>query len=635
MNKITVIDFETYYDKTCSVVTLGAHAYCRHPDFEAYMVSLVNDELEWVGHPKDAPWKKIKGHTLVAHNASFDQVVFESLAEQGVVPLKIAETVEGWECSADLAVYFHYQRTLAGAAKYCLGKEVSKDIRNWMKGKTWDDAIAEDKAKELLQYCLDDSKLTWELYKKCRPYWPDKEARLSEINRVMGMRGLPINEDSLTRGIDDLERQMFAARAELPWHEEIDPDTKKPYVIYSKKALALECRKRGVEPPKSLAKGNPDFEKWIREHGDALPFVYSMQNYQRMNTHLKRLRTFESRLRSDGTIPFNLKYFGGHTGRFSGDAGNNIQNIPRSAMYGVDIRSLIEAPEGKTWVIADFTSIEPYTIAYLLEDQRTLDYLYEGVNIYEAHARATMGWTGGNLKEDDPGLYLLAKVRVLALGYGAGWEKFLQTVKNFGMAEVLDRPYTRADALRFLDFNEKYHPGKANAFPNISPEEKRLWVNAYIQVADFRQSNPLIQGRQKEHGSNLKKAMASKAGEYTFPLMSGRFLKFFSIRPETYGISCKSQMGAKRRMLSVHGPLLFENEIQANAREFLLEAILNLDSAGYEVAMHVHDEVVIAVNEDEAEEEAERITRLMCAPPSWAPDFPLRAEAQISKVYTK
>jgi DNA polymerase I-like protein with 3'-5' exonuclease and polymerase domains len=632
-SKTTVIDAETYYDKDCSIILEGAYAYCRHPMWDCYMISLVNDDFEWVGHPNDAPWDRIKGHTLVAHNAAFDQVVFERLVELGIVPQKIADSIAGWECTADLAVYCHFQRNLAGAVKYALDTEMDKTMRNWMKGRTWEDAIAEGKAKELLQYCLDDSKLCWQFYKNYREEWPENEVKLSLHTREMGFKGLPVDEPYLLEGIDKLEKHMFELRSLLPWYEEIDPDTKKPYVIYSKKALAIECRKKDIDPPKSLAKDDPDLAKWMRLHGDEFPFVAHMQNYQRMNTQLKRLRTFQRRLRPDGTIPYNLKYFGGHTGRWSGDAGNNIQNMPRAPMYGVDVRSLIKAPEGMVWSIVDFTSIEPYTTAYLLDDHDTLAYLEDGVNIYEAHARATMGWTGGKLKTEDPQMYMLAKVRVLALGYGAGWFRFLETVKSFGMVDVLDRPYSRSDAMRFQSFNEKYHPAKAEVFPRLSAEDKRLWVNAYIQVSDFRQSNPLIQQRQREH-DNLVKHCAANGEEYAFPLMSGRLLKFFNIRPELMGTSCQTLRGEKKRSY-VYGPLLFENEIQANAREFLAEAILRLSDEGYDIAMHVHDEVVIAVPEENADEESEKIIEIMCRPPVWAPGFPLRAEATVSKVYTK
>ena len=38
------LDFETYYDKECSIKTLGPLGYFSHPNFDAYMVSVVGDD---------------------------------------------------------------------------------------------------------------------------------------------------------------------------------------------------------------------------------------------------------------------------------------------------------------------------------------------------------------------------------------------------------------------------------------------------------------------------------------------------------------------------------------------------------------------------------------------------------------
>src|SRR6478609_9659205 len=49
------IDFETFYDTKsgCSVKPLGAEAYCRHPDFYAFLVAVYDGTTLWVGDPAD------------------------------------------------------------------------------------------------------------------------------------------------------------------------------------------------------------------------------------------------------------------------------------------------------------------------------------------------------------------------------------------------------------------------------------------------------------------------------------------------------------------------------------------------------------------------------------------------------
>jgi hypothetical protein len=71
------LDFETYYDKECSIKTLGPLGYFSHPNFDAYMVSVVGDDgYKFVGHPKDFDWSLIKDSIVLSHNASFDETLY-------------------------------------------------------------------------------------------------------------------------------------------------------------------------------------------------------------------------------------------------------------------------------------------------------------------------------------------------------------------------------------------------------------------------------------------------------------------------------------------------------------------------------------------------------------------------------
>ena len=71
---IAAVDFETTYDKTCSIKPLGWDAYFRHPHFECYLVAIkTSDGFGWVGHPAECPWERIKDHHWISHNAMFDE----------------------------------------------------------------------------------------------------------------------------------------------------------------------------------------------------------------------------------------------------------------------------------------------------------------------------------------------------------------------------------------------------------------------------------------------------------------------------------------------------------------------------------------------------------------------------------
>ena len=85
-------------------------------------------------------------------------------------------------------------------------------------------------------------------------------------------------------------------------------------------------------------------------------------------------------------------------------------------------------------------------------------------------------------------------------------------------------------------------------------------------------------------------------------------------------------------VLGASGPFIVHNCTQAVARDCLAEAILRLDAAGYDIAFHVHDEVVIDAHPNANPEE---VAAIMSAPIEWAPDLPLAADAFEAEYYRK
>jgi DNA polymerase len=631
MEKFAALDFETYYSKTYSIQGSSTYQYVNHPEFDAYLVAIWSPEISYVGKTSDfKDWKKFDGYTFIAHNASFDQRCFEKCVEQGIIP----DIQVNWICTADMCVYFQYQRNLKGSAKEILNADMDKAVRENMKDKTWDDMIAMDESKQVLEYALDDSKYTYQIFEELYDHWPETERLLSKLTRAMSWEGLPIDVQKLDDGINSLEETLFQAKKSLPWYGEIDPDTKKEYVVYSKKAMAIECRKAGVEPPKSLAKDSPALADWIAEHGDKLTFVSAMQNHNRINMHLQRLKSIRDRLTTEDRMSYNLKYFGADaTGRWSGDAGFNVQNMPRETKYGVNIRNVITAPEGKTFIVSDLSQIEPRLTAFIAGDMDFLKLIKQGMSPYEAHARQTMGWTGGKLKDEDPELYLLAKVRVLQLGYGSGWHKFAETVKQYGQQQILDMDFSRKDEVRFQNFANTYQPGKGSMYPTLSTYDRRQWVNAFIQVQDFRDKNPKITSQWKSLDRQLKEA-AGAGDDFDNEIPSGRRLKYFRCRHETDGVTVATQKGSVRRV-KMYGANLFQNSVQATARDCFGHILNNLHDHGFKVVLHVHDEVVVEVDEENALHAKADIQELMKQGPEWMKDVPLDSEAIITKEYTK
>ena len=586
------IDFETYYDEQFSITIQGTRNYIFAKEFDAYMVTVeTTTGIKFVGHPKDFDWMSVSGPEWewLHHNASFDELIIQRLRETGVVPKEAVPAVT--HCTADLAAYFGGPRNLAGASKFFLNEEVSKDTRAAMKGKKWED-MSEEFRQEVSEYALRDANLTLRLWEKLGAEWPLHERLLSRHTRMIAWDGIPVDVATMDASIPVLERQNWEAGQQIPWYASGE---EKPL---SPKALAVACRDVGIEPPPSLAKDSKDCAEWEDKYGEVYPWVGAMRNFRRTNTLLERLRSMRARVFGEGDMNYGLLYFGATTtGRWSGADGVNVQNLPSKPMFGVDFRSLIKAPPGYKFINADLSQIEPRCLAWLVGDEPMLQGLREGMAIYEVHARNTMGWTGGKLKEEDATKYALAKARVLSLGYGAGAEKFVS------MAETYQVKLTLSEAEGV--------------------------------VQSFRHSMPLVCGPRGLWNSlqNDMRSAASKRQTYHIELPSGRLLRYF--RPSTMGgltAETISNRGFVRKKW--WGGSLTENLVQATARDVFAHFIPTIEyELGLPILFHVHDELTCLVEEDKAEEALKDLLQVLRTPPDFMSGLPLDAEGKIVETY--
>jgi hypothetical protein len=646
MQYIFAIDYESEYNNQLTIQTMGARQYAQALNEDSmYMLTVYGllpngKELWFGGSPKDFDWDIIKpskdfASGLVAHNMSFDWSLLHRSVELGTAP-KWALGMDTY-CTADMATYNYFSRSLAGALKAIFDHDMDKGMRDWMKGRTWDDAIREGKAGDLLAYGKDDAKWCWKLFQRLKDYFPEHEAKLSHLTRMMGWKGVPANRELMEESKNDLDKTRWGFLQKLEWTNRFDPKYRQNFKPTSRRGLADECKKAGVPMPGSLAQGSEAFTEWVAKYGKDHDFVQACADYSKINVQISRLESMIARCyEEDGItrLSYGMKYCGADsTLRFSGDTGFNVQNMPRGEKYGVYLRHMLEAPKGKVFVICDLSAIEPRLLLLVIGDFKTIELLKEGYNPYEAHAIATMGWEdeGTPLKEEDPDMYLLAKVRVLALGYGAGWFRFYETVRDFGRLDILDKEPSKAQEFKFGTFISDYAKDKLAMWKDLDDCTKRHWVNAYTQVSNFRASNGKLCRLWKDYERRYKTA----EDVLELPLLNGEKLKYFNIRPELNGRSCKTRRGDRKRSW-YYGPKIVENQIQREARSVFGNCLLKLDEAGYDVVMHVHDEAIVLVDEENAKDSAEDIKKIMSTPPEWIGDkLPLGAEYQISKMYTK
>ena len=85
--------------------------------------------------------------------------------------------------------------------------------------------------------------------------------------------------------------------------------------------------------------------------------------------------------------------------------------------------------------------------------------------------------------------------------------------------------------------------------------------------------------------------------------------------------------------IDTYGPKIVENVVQAIARDCLAEAMFNVTEAGYDIVMHVHDEIIMDVPEGFGS--LEEVNEIFARPISWAQGLPLRADGYECSYYQK
>ena len=579
------VDFETYYSKDVGIDSQGVWHYCRHPEFDAYLVTIsTSTGQKYCGRPENFDWSAISGANWrwVSHNRSFDKPVYESLCTKGLIPTLFPHV---WDCTADLSAFLAAPRNLKGASETLLQAQMSKDTRNKMKGKRWED-MDEAFRREVEDYAIKDADYCLEIWEKYGNRWPEQEQWLSQETTRMCLQGVPVNKTVIRDRIEHLKVLLWEAEQKLPWVQE-EKKTLSPL------ALAEECRKVGITPPPSLAEDSQECEAWEKEYGDRYPWVSAMRQFRKCNALLRKLETMEERTRPDGWMGYGLKYFGATTGRDSGDAGLNMQNLQRAESYGVNVRGLIEAPEGKTLVVADLAQIEPRCLAYLAKDAEMLEFIKNSSDLYEAQARAWGFWDKPeSLRTDTTGIRHLVKQLNLGLGYGMGITRF----------------------------------GDVTGLPK---EEATRLVHLY------RKKNPKVGELWKVLENNLRASVIRNDDMFYVELPSGRKLAYRNPNNNEGHLSAEIVRGGKYMRMKWWGGSLTENLVQAMARDVFMECVRKIREVDLNVIMRVHDEVVVCVREDRAEEAKEFILDVMSTPPEWAKTLPLAAEAKITKKYEK
>ncbi|WP_031389064.1 DNA polymerase [Kineothrix alysoides] len=645
MAKQLAIDIETYSDE--DLISGGVYRYTDSDNFEillfAYSIDDAEAQIVDLACGEVIPLVIVKMLTddsviKTAFNANFERTCLSKYMSMKLQP-------ESWRCtavqSAMLALPLSLEAvgTVLGLDKQKMseGKELIKYFCCPCKatkvngGRTRNlPENAPDKWELFKSYCIRDVDVERQIRAKLQKYpISDREQQMYCMDQRINDRGIMVDRNLVEHAItcDLLYKETATKRAyEL---SELD----NPNSVSQLKGW-LQSRGLSVD---SLAKDA--VRDLIKETDGEVAELLTLR-LRMSKTSVKKYEAIDRAVCHENRVHGLLQFYGANrTGRWAGRL-VQIHNLPQNHIEDLELaRSLVEtgrygdvelfyestpevlselirtafiAKPGCRFIISDFSAIEARVLSWMAGESWRMEVFTTHGKIYEASASAMFHVPIEEITKTSP-LRAKGKIAELALGYG-------------GSVGAL----TAMGALEMGLSEEELQP-LVNVWRSANPNIVKFWWQVDEAAV-----------------TAVKEKTIKRVGMLTFEyqggilfvtLPSGRKLSY--IKPRIginkfgrEGLTYEGIGESKKWMrIETYGPKLVENVIQATSRDILAEAMLRLETAGFDIVCHVHDEVVLEVPEGTAS--VEEINEIMAVNLAWTKGLPLKADGFESLFYKK
>jgi DNA polymerase len=645
------VDIETY--SSVDLAEAGVYAYVEAPDFDILLISYIfddwgEDDVKTIDCFDADPdmmaefCEALLDSQIVktAFNANFERTCLAKWLQKPMPP-------EEWRCTMVKALTLGLPGNLAGAGE-ALGLPPEK--------------LKDPQGKALIQFFSKPCKPTrtngqrtrnlpqhdpakWQLYKS---YNRQDVVTEQEILRKLSIYKTPESEQELWA----LDQHMNdnGVALDIPMVEKIvEYDTRR------RQELQEEAQElTGLKNPNSLAQ----LKRWLAEQGVEMTSVTKDTITEALRDPdlpdiVRRVLEIRTALGKTSVAKYStmlvahcqdhrlrgiLQFYGANrSGRWAGRlvqthnlAKNTLPDLALARELAAEgdfetmgtlfgetafvfselIRTAFIPSEGCRFVVSDFSAIEARVLAWIAGEEWTLEAFQQGKDIY-CETASMMYHVPVEKHGANSHLRQKGKVAVLACGYQGG----------VGAMKRMDKGGTiPEDELQWRGAN---------------PSVVKLWRNCEMAARTVIEEHRTVR---------LKNGIAFSYinGNLFIKLPSGRKLCYWNTHLKMdprdgrehivyMGVNQETKQWGETE---TYGGKLVENITQAIARDCLAISMQRVAALGYNIVMHVHDEMIVDVPIEDTDA-LERINACMGEAIPWAPGLPLRGDGYETPFYMK
>ena len=656
MHRVMGVDIETY--SSVDLTEAGVYAYVEAPDFDILLISYIfddwgEDDVKTIDCFDADPdmmaefCEALLDPQIVktAFNANFERTCLAKWLQKPMPP-------EEWRCTMVKALTLGLPGNLAGAGE-ALGLPPEK--------------LKDPQGKALIQFFSKPCKPTrtngqrtrnfpqhdpakWQLYKG---YNRQDVVTEQEILRKLSIYKTPESEQELWA----LDQHMNdnGVALDIPMVEKIVA-----YDTRRRQELQEEAQElTGLKNPNSLAQ----LKRWLAEQGVEMTSVTKDTITEALRdpelpSVVRRVLEIRTALGKTSVAKYStmlvahcqdhrlrgiLQFYGANrSGRWAGRlvqthnlAKNSLPDLALARELAAEgdfdtmgtlfgetafvfselIRTAFIPSEGCRFIVSDFSAIEARVLAWIAGEEWVLEAFRAGKDIY-CETASMMYHVPVEKHGANSHLRQKGKVAVLACGYQGGVGAMKRMDKGGSIPE--DELQSVVDQWR-----------QANS------KVVKLWRTVELAARTAIEEHRTIR---------LKNGLAFGYinGNLFIKLPGGRKLCYWNTRLKLdprdgrehivyMGVNQETKQWGETE---TYGGKLVENIVQATARDCLAISMQRVAALGYNIVMHVHDEIIVDCPIEDTGA-MERINACMAEPIPWAPGLPLKGDGYETPFYMK